>query len=84
LLEVVLHSPLPYFNHMLFPSRPPLWTGRLSDLYVYDPATMVWTDISDAADGTVPAARSQHCFTAAGGRLYVHGGNGGNGEVCFV
>ena len=35
---------------------------------------MAWTDLSAAASGTPPPPRTGHGFTAAGGRLYVHGG----------
>ena len=49
-------------------------TGLLGDLQVYDPVAMAWTDLSAAASGTAPSPRFFHCFTAAQGRLYVHGG----------
>ena len=46
----------------------------LGDLQVYDPVAMAWTDLSAAASGTPPSPRCFHGFTAAEGRLYVHGG----------
>ena len=48
--------------------------GDLSDLHVFDPVAMAWTDLSDANPGTPPTARFGHGFTSAGGKLYVHGG----------
>ncbi len=59
------------------PTLHPL-AGFLDDLYSFDPATMAWTLLSAATGGDPPpAARSSHGFTSAGGKLYVHGGNGG-------
>ena len=49
-------------------------TTDLGDLHVYDPVAMAWTDLSAAASGTPPSPRAGHGFTAAGGKLYVHGG----------
>ena len=60
----------------LFPVTP----GMLGDLHVYDPVAMAWTDLSAAASGTLPSPRAGHGFTAAGGKLYLHGGEDyGNG-----
>jgi hypothetical protein len=69
-----------------FPLRLALCAGGLrylGDLCVYDPAAMVWTDLSNAADGVRPSARYGHGFTAAGGRLYVHAGYSDMGELCI-
>ena len=52
--------------------------GLLSDLHSFDPVAMVWTDLSDAAQGTAPTPRCAHGFTSAGAELYVHGGFGGD------
>ena len=52
--------------------------GDLGDLHVYDPVAMAWTDLSTPAFGASPSPRGAHGFTAAGARLYVHGG--ANGE----
>ena len=52
----------------------------LGDLLVYDPVAMAWTDLSAAASGTAPSPRCFHGFTAAQGRLYVHGGWDANGN----
>ncbi len=51
-----------------------------ADLHVYDPVTMTWTELSATASGTPPAARCKHGFAAAGGKLYVHGGEGAQGD----
>ncbi len=45
-----------------------------NDLLAYDPSHAVWTDLSVPAAGRPPIIRHIHGFTAAGGRLYVHGG----------
>ena len=58
------------------------WIGRrccagdivFQDLYVYDPATKAWTDLSTPVSGTPPIARCYHGFTSLGGSLYVYGG----------
>ena len=44
------------------------------DFYVYDPATVCWTNVTVPASGTLPLARSEFGFASAGGKLYVHGG----------
>ena len=48
-----------------------------NDLYSFDPANMSWSLLS-AAPGSnpPPSARAGHGFTSAGGKLYVHGGEG--------
>ena len=45
---------------------------------MYDPAAGAWTDLSAALSGTPPSSRGYHGFTSAGGKLYVHGGYGGD------
>ena len=50
----------------------------LDDLYVFDPVTVTWTELSDGATSP-PTARFSHGFTAAGKRLYVHDGRGALG-----
>lgn len=52
----------------------------MNDLHVYDPFTKSWTDLSSPASGIPPSPRDSHGFTAAAGKLYVHGGEVGNGE----
>ncbi len=54
------------------------------DLYSFDPASLTWTLLSDAATGARPSARSWHGFTSAGGKLYVHGGMTAQYGNCFV
>ena len=58
-----------------------LWAGPLNDMYVLDPVAMAWTNLTDAASGTPPAARSSHGFTFSEGKLYVHGGVDASGNV---
>jgi len=50
-------------------------------LYVLDPVSMDWTNLSNAVSGTPPAARSFHGLTSANGMLYVHGGVDVDGNV---
>jgi hypothetical protein len=59
----------------------PSLTGSLDDLHSFNLATKVWTLLNAAeVSGAWPAARNLHGFTSAGGCLYVHGGEGFNGE----
>jgi len=53
----------------------------MNDLYVLDPASMDWTNLSNAVSGTPPAARAFHGLTSANGMLYVHGGVDVDGNV---
>ena len=54
--------------------------GDLNDLHVYDPVAASWADLSNPASGSPPSARDSHGFAAAGGLLYMHGGQGATGE----
>ena len=45
---------------------------------------MAWTDLTLDVSGIPPSPRYGHGFTAAGARLYVHGGFGENGDVYVV
>ena len=57
-----------------------------ADLYVFDPATMTWTNLTNATRGPAPSARTSHGVTAYRGHLYVHGGNVNElpaGEISF-
>ena len=49
-------------------------------MHVYDPATKSWTDLSDPVSGIPASPRDSHGFTAAEGKLYVYGGEIGNGD----
>jgi hypothetical protein len=56
-------------------------TGSLDDLHSFHLATKVWTQLNAAeVSGAWPTARYMHGFTSAGGCLYVHGGEGIDGE----
>ncbi len=57
-------------------------TGEaLDDLHSFNLTTKVWTQLNAAeVGGALPEARYLHGFTSAGGCLYVHGGQGSNGE----
>ena len=56
-------------------------TGDLGDLYAFDPAAAAWTNLTA---GAAPPARSGHGFAAADGRLYVHGGQQGQGACTHL
>jgi hypothetical protein len=71
--------PLPHPLHRPWAGGPGL--RFLDDLYSFDPATMAWTLLSAAPR---PAARSNHGFASAGGKLYVHGGFGFNGSMAGI
>ena len=53
-------------------------------MHVYDPGAMAWTNLSAASHGTPPSPRAYHGFTAAAGRLYVHGGANDIGNRPFA
>ena len=46
----------------------------LGDLHSFDPITMTWHELSTGVSGLPPAARFEHGFASAAGKLYVHGG----------
>ena len=51
----------------------------LNDLYVLDPETVSWTDLTLRSLGSAPTPRRYHGFIALAGNLYVHGGEDENG-----
>ena len=55
-------------------------TVEFNDIYVFDPPTNTWTDLTEATVGTPPPARSTHGFTTNDGRMYVTAGYNGAGE----
>jgi N-acetylneuraminic acid mutarotase len=55
--------------------------GYVNDLHSFEPVARVWTDLSAAVRGTRPRGRSKHGFTSAGGKLFVHGGHGWDGNT---
>lgn len=56
--------------------------GRfLNDLFVFNPATLVWAELSDLTLGAQPPPRYGHGFHTVDGRLYLFGGQGGTGQV---
>ena len=58
-----------------------LWAGPLNDIFVLDQVAMAWTNLTDAASGTPPAARYFHGFTFSEGKFYVHGGLDASGSA---
>jgi hypothetical protein len=51
-----------------------------NDLHLYDPASVTWFNLSSHAHGFPPCARAEHGFAWVGGKLYVHGGRGTEGN----
>ena len=66
----------PVIDATSFPSilLRPFGAGETQDLFVYDPLTLAWTDLSSQVSCTLPAARFYHGFTSTGDKLYIHGG----------
>ena len=50
----------------------------LSDLYEYDITTTIWTQL--VGRGDLPSGRYSLGFTALGSRLFLFGGNDGQGD----
>ncbi len=48
-------------------------TAWLSDMHVYDPAKMSWTELYSSSP---PSARYGHGLTSIEGKIYMHGGYG--------
>jgi N-acetylneuraminic acid mutarotase len=46
----------------------------LNDLFVYDPASQQWDDLTDVAVGTPPAPRAGMGVTSVPGRIFIFGG----------
>ena len=44
------------------------------NLFIHDPSSVTWTDLSGAVVNTPPIARNSLGFTSSGGLLYVFGG----------
>ena len=64
-----------------------LVTVILADMYVFNPSTRMWTELTGAVHGNPPSARYLHGFTLLGGLLYVHGGLGNlyfDSGACFL
>ncbi len=78
-LEVlILHF---YFRYKTTIDSYDYCTGLLNDLWMFDSNTTQWTNLTAVSQGMVsPSSRSYHGFTAVGGKLYLHGGSGHNGE----
>ena len=54
-----------------------LVTGSyMNDLHVYNPTARSWIELTSKTSGTLPMPRWRHGFTAADGKLFVHGGFG--------
>ena len=62
----------------------PLLTEDLSDLHGFDPALLTWKDLSKPNAGKAPSPRDSFGFAAAGGKIYVHGGENINGECLLL
>jgi hypothetical protein len=49
-------------------------SGLLNDLFVFDPLSLSWTDLSSTTDGNPPTPRLLHGFEVFGEEFYAHGG----------
>ncbi len=49
--------------------------GNLMDLYVFDPRSMRWMDLSGLVTGSRPSPRDSVGLTSANQKLYLYGGN---------
>ncbi len=56
----------------------------LNDLFVIDSVALTSVDLSHVGHGKPPFPRLYYGYTAAGGKLYVFGGNIGSGIACFL
>ena len=53
----------------------PYCAGLEGSLFLFDPVSMMWTDLRSAnAPGNAPGPRHSHGFCAACGKLFIHGG----------
>ena len=48
--------------------------GRVNDLFMLDPSTNTWSDLTYSAIGTRPSPRFVHGFASANSKLFVFGG----------
>ena len=49
------------------------------DLFMLDPSTNTWSDLTNIASGPRPSWRWKHGFASADNKLFVFGGNDGHG-----
>ena len=49
-------------------------TGCFNDLYMYEPSTSHWTNLTDRVIGPLPTERAYFGFAPCGGKLYVFAG----------
>jgi hypothetical protein len=62
--------------------------GYRADLHVFNITTGTWTELTGSMTGAIPTApRAFHGFVTFGGKIYVFGGNNGQGTLllyrCF-
>jgi hypothetical protein len=55
-----------------------------SSLYMFDPVTMFWEDLSVLASGKIPGPRTGHGISSIGSLFYVHGGLSNQGSRCLL
>ena len=46
----------------------------MNDLFVLDPSTNTWSNLTNSASGPRPSVRSGHGFASADNKLFVFGG----------
>ena len=52
----------------------------MNDLYMLDPSTNTWSDLTYIATGPRPSPRMGHGFASADNKLFVFGGSSNYGE----
>jgi hypothetical protein len=57
----------------------------LGDLYQFDESEMVWINLTNSTQGTIPIAREGHGFSrASDNKLYVFGGKSREGLINII
>ena len=52
-----------------------------NDLFIFDPSSMKWKDLSNATKGLLPSPRSVTGFAVSDDYIYVFGGYSKNGNI---
>ena len=59
-------------------------TAGLRDLFVLDPAVMIWKDLSSLTTGEIPSSRDSIGITSVGSKIYIFGGILRKGELNLI
>ena len=52
----------------------------MEDFFEFDPAGMLWRDLSGQVQGVAPMSRAAHGVASANGKVFIFGGYGGSGR----